>query len=124
ATMAVRGKNSEELIALLDKIFASRPRDEWMATLKNGGGFIYTIVNSLHDLPHDPPMLANDYVLPYDHPASGPIKVVGVPVRLSKAPGDPRGTAPEFGEHTEQVLIDLLGYSWEDIGRLKEQEVI
>ena len=122
--MAVRSKNSEELIGVLDKIFASKPRDEWMSILKNGGDFIYTIVNSLNDLPDDPQMLANNYVVPYAHPAWGPIKVVGVPVRLSKTPGDPRGTAPEFGEHTEQVLIDLLGYSWEDIGRLKEREVI
>ena len=124
ATMAVRGKNSEELIGILDKIFASKPRDEWMAILKKGGDFIYTIVNSINDLPDDPQMLANDYVVPYDHPAWGSIKVVGVPVRFSKTPGDPRGTAPEFGEHTEQVLLDLLGYSWEDIGALKEKEII
>jgi len=124
ATMAVRGKNSEELIAILDKIFAAKPREEWMSILKNGGDFIYTIVNSINDLPDDPQMLANNYVVPYAHPAWGPIKVVGVPVRFSKTPGDPKGVAPEFGEHTEQVLLDLLGYSWEDIGRLKEQEVI
>jgi crotonobetainyl-CoA:carnitine CoA-transferase CaiB-like acyl-CoA transferase len=124
ATMAVRGKNSEELISSLDKIFTSKPRDEWMSILKNGGDFIYTVVNSINGLPDDPQMLANDYVVPYDHPAWGPIKVVGVPVRLSKTPGDPKAPAPEFGEHTEQILLDLLGYSWEDIGKLKEQEVI
>jgi CoA:oxalate CoA-transferase len=49
---------------------------------------------------------------------------VGMPVHFSKTPGDPRAAAPEFGEHTEQVLIDMLGYSWEDIGKLKEEEVI
>ena len=124
AAMVVRGKNSEELIGILDKIFASKPRAEWMTILKNGGDFIYTIVNSINDLPDDPQMLTNNYVVPYDHPAWGPIKVVGVPVRFSKTPGDPKGVAPEFGEHTEQVLLDLLGYSWEDIGRLKEQEII
>jgi crotonobetainyl-CoA:carnitine CoA-transferase CaiB-like acyl-CoA transferase len=124
ATMVVRSKNSEELIAILDKTFAAKPRAEWMTSLKNGGDFIYTIVNSINDLPDDPQMLTNNYVVPYDHPAWGPIKVVGVPVRFSKTPGDPKGVAPEFGEHTEQVLLDLLGYSWEDIGRLKEQEII
>ncbi|MGH8918148.1 MAG: hypothetical protein ACRD0H_07395 [Actinomycetes bacterium] len=35
-----------------------------------------------------------------------------------------RRPAPEFGEHTEEVLIDLLGYSWEQIAALKEREVI
>jgi len=124
ATMAIRGKNSEELITVLDKIFASKPRDEWMSILKSGGDFIYTIVNSINDLPDDPQMLANDYIVPYDHPAWGPVKIVGVPVRLSKTPGDPRGIAPEFGEHTEQILVDMLGYSWEDVSQLKEKEII
>ncbi len=123
-TMNVRGKNSEALISVVDKVFASKPRDEWMAILKNGGDFIYTVVNTVNDLPDDPQMIANDYVVPYDHPVWGPIKVVGVPVRFSKTPGDPRAAAPEFGEHTEQILVDLLGYSWEDIARLKDQEVI
>jgi crotonobetainyl-CoA:carnitine CoA-transferase CaiB-like acyl-CoA transferase len=124
ATMPVRGKNSEALISVVDKIFAAKPRDEWMAILKNSGDFIYTVVNTVSDLPDDPQMMANNYVVPYDHPVWGPIKVVGVPVRFSETPGDPRAAAPEFGEHTEQILIDLLGYSWEDIARLKEQEVI
>src|SRR5207244_10984769 len=53
ATMAVRSKNSEELISILDKIFASKPRDEWMSILKNGGDFIdrkSTRLNSSHQI--------------------------------------------------------------------------
>ena len=124
ATMKERGKNSPALIRVLDERFAAKPRDEWMAILKEGGDFIYTVVNTVNDLPDDPQMIANDYVVPYEHPTWGPTKVVGVPVRFSKTPGDSRAAAPEFGEHTEQILIDMLGYSWEDIGRLKEEEVI
>lgn len=124
ATMKERGKNSTALIRVLDERFAAKSRDEWMATLKEGGDFIYTVVNTVNDLPDDPQMLENEYVVPYEHPAWGPTKVVGVPVRFSKTPGDPRAAAPEFGEHTEQILIDQLGYSWEDISRLKEEEVI
>ncbi len=124
ATMKVRGKNTEELITVLDAVFASKPRDEWMRILKAGGDFIYTLVNNINDLPEDPQMLANEYVVDYDHPAWGPIKVVGSPLILSKTSADPRGTAPEFGEHTEQILIDTLGYSWDDVVRLKEEQVI
>ena len=122
--MKVRGKNSEALISILDEIFASKPRDEWMRILKAGGDFIYTIVNSINDLPEDQQMLANDYVVDYDHPAWGAIKVVGHPVILSKTPANPKAPAPEFGEHTEQILVDTLGYSWEEVAKLKEQEVI
>src|SRR5207247_10452628 len=86
--------------------------------------FIYTVVNGIVDLPNDPQMIANEYIVDYDHPHWGKTKVVGVPARLSKTPGDPKAPAPEFGEHTELILTELLGYSWEDVARLKEAEVI
>ncbi len=54
----------------------------------------------------------------------GGAKVVGVPIILSKTPGEPRGRAPEFGEQTEIILTELLGYSWEDVARLHEARVI
>jgi crotonobetainyl-CoA:carnitine CoA-transferase CaiB-like acyl-CoA transferase len=122
--MKIRGKNCEELISILDRIFAAKPRDEWMPILKAGGDFIYTIVNSINDLSDDPQMVMNDYVVDYDHPAWGPIKVVGHPVILSKTPANPKAPAPEFGEHTEQILVDTLGYSWEEVAKLKEAEII
>jgi crotonobetainyl-CoA:carnitine CoA-transferase CaiB-like acyl-CoA transferase len=124
ANQRVRGKNAEELIARIDKIFASKPRDEWMRILKAGGDFIYTIVNSINDLPDDPQTLANDYIVNYDHPGWGPTQVAGSPIILSKTPANPKAPAPEFGEHTEQILIEMLGYSWEDVARMKEAEVI
>ncbi|TMA54849.1 MAG: CoA transferase [Deltaproteobacteria bacterium] len=54
----------------------------------------------------------------------GPTQVVGVPVLLSETPGSVRLPAPEFGQHTEEVLTEILGYSWEEIGHLREAEVI
>lgn len=123
-TMAKRAQNAKELIPILDQAFAAKPRDEWMKALKAGGDFIYTIVNNIGDLPKDEQMTANGYVVDYDHPRLGKTKIVGVPVRLSKTPGDPKAPAPEFGEHTEIILTELLGYSWEDVERLKEAEVI
>jgi crotonobetainyl-CoA:carnitine CoA-transferase CaiB-like acyl-CoA transferase len=119
-----RGTNHRELVKILDSVFMTKPRDEWMKILKHGGDFIYTIVNSISDLPTDEQVLANDYVVDYDHPTIGKTKVVGVPIILSKTPGDPRGRAPEFGEQTEIILTELLGYSWDDVARLHEARVI
>ena len=122
--IGVRGKNCKALVAIFDKVFATRPRDEWMKLLKAGGDFIYTVVNRVSDLPDDPQVLANDYVVDYEHPGLGEMKLVGLPVKLSETPGDPRGHAPELGEHTESVLTEMLGYSWDDVARLKESGVI
>jgi CoA:oxalate CoA-transferase len=124
ATMAKRAENAKELIPIFDQAFAAKPRDEWMTALKAGGDFIYTVVNNIADLTSDEQMIANEYVVDYDHPRVGKTTVVGVPVRLSKTPGDPKAPAPEFGEHTELILTDLLGYSWEEVGKLKDAEVI
>ena len=124
ATMGDRADNAKELIPILDAAFASRPRDAWMQALKEGGDFIYTVVNTIADLPTDEQMLANEYIVDYEHPRIGKTQLVGVPVRLSKTPGDPKGAAPEFGEHTEHILTELLDYSWEDVARLREEEVI
>ena len=123
-TMNKRAENAQTLIPLLDKVFVAKPRDHWMKAFKAGGDFIYTVVNSIDDLMRDEQMLTNEYIVDFDHPRIGKTKVVGFPLRLSETPADPRGAAPEFGEHTELLLTELLGYSWEEVAKLKEAEVI
>jgi CoA:oxalate CoA-transferase len=124
ATMGVRAGNCAALIEILDQVFASRPRAEWLDVLRKGGDFIFTIVNSLNDLPDDPQMIANDYIRDFDHPTHGPTKYVGIPVRLSETPGSIRAPAPEHGQHTELLLTELLGYGWDEVGALRERGVI
>ena len=125
AEVKIRGKNSAAVVAIFDEVFATRPRGEWMRVLKGSrGDFIYTIVNSVTDLPDDPQVRANDYVVDYDHPALGNLTLLGMPVKLSATPGEPRGHAPELGEHTELLLTEMLGYSWDDVARLRDANVI
>jgi crotonobetainyl-CoA:carnitine CoA-transferase CaiB-like acyl-CoA transferase len=124
ATMMPRMMNCGECITLLDQVFARRPRAEWMTRLAGGGDFIFSIVNAVDDLAEDPQVLANGYVTTFPHPTFGPTQVVGVPVRLSETPGSLRHPAPEFGQHTEEVLTDVLGYSWDDVARLRAADAI
>ena len=119
-----RKDNYKELIRILDETFATKTRDEWMPLLQKEG-VIWGIVNTLADLPNDPQVIANDYIVDFDHEILGKMKYVGLPIKLSETPAiSVRSRAPMLGEHTEEVLIDLLGYSWEDIARLKDMEVI
>jgi len=50
--------------------------------------------------------------------------MVGLPVRLSVTPGSVRAPAPEHGQHTEEILQDLLGYDWDRIAELREKKAI
>jgi crotonobetainyl-CoA:carnitine CoA-transferase CaiB-like acyl-CoA transferase len=124
ATLAARAANAGEAVDILDAIFATKPRREWIPILRAGGDFIFTVVNSVNDLPDDPQVQANQYVVDVEHPQFGTTQAVGVPLRFSATPGRVRATAPEHGQHTEEILTELLGYSWDDIASLKEREVI
>jgi crotonobetainyl-CoA:carnitine CoA-transferase CaiB-like acyl-CoA transferase len=122
--LKMRGKNHRELVAILDGVFITRPRTDWMKLLKEGGDFIYTIVNSINELPSDAQVLANNYIVDYEHEAFGKTQLVGLPVILSKTPGNPRARAPELGEHTETILTELLDYSWDDVAKLRDEGAI
>ena len=124
ADMQSRAQNAEACVAALDEAFATRPLTEWLEILRRGGDFIFTQVNSIDDLPDDPQVVANDYVVEFDHPQHGPTKMMGMPVRLSETPGSIRAPAPEFGQHTEEILSEVLDYSWERLGELRERKVI
>jgi crotonobetainyl-CoA:carnitine CoA-transferase CaiB-like acyl-CoA transferase len=124
ATMMDRMMNAGDCIAILDATFARRPRAAWLELLRKGGDFIVSVVNSVDQLPDDVQVQANRYVTTFDHATFGATRVVGIPIGLSETPGSLRRPAPEFGQHTEEILTEVLGYSWEDVARLKEHDVV
>ena len=69
-------------------------------------------------------MTANNYVVERQHAVLGPVKVVNIPVTLSETPGEINVEAPEFGQNTEEVLLEMGGYTWDEITALKEKGVI
>jgi len=121
-SIEARALNSKELVAIMDRVFATKPRDEWLQILKKEG-CICTPIQSPIEVANDPQALANDYFIYVDHPVWGRIKMVGFPWSFSETPASWRREAPEFGQHTEEILLEL-GYTWEDIAGLKERGVI
>ncbi|MBW2285190.1 MAG: CoA transferase [Deltaproteobacteria bacterium] len=72
---------------------------------------------------NDPQALANDFFTEVEHPSGRKIKYIASPAKFSKTPRSIRATAPEVGQHTEEVLLEI-GYSWEDLNELKEKGFI
>lgn len=121
--MDTREQNSKELIAILDKVFIQKTREEWLKILR-AEDLIVCSVNSFIEASSDPQTIANEYITDFIHPVLGKIKMLAPPVEMSKTPGSIRMQAPQYGQHTEEVLLEVGGYSWEEIGELKEAGVI
>ena len=115
-----RAENRDALYEILEEAFASRTLDEWKPRLE---GIPYAPLQTITEAIHDPQARANDFFVAYEHPTHGPIEGVASPIKLDKTPASVRRAAPEFGQHTEEVLLEV-GYDWEDIARFKELGVI
>jgi len=110
-----RGRNAAELAAVLDEVFATRPFEEWKQAL----GRIdapWAPVQAVEELLDDPQVLANDYLGEVALEDGTCYRLPRVPVQFDEQACDLR-RAPEHGEHTEAVLLEL-GYSWDDIAAL------
>ncbi|MEX1255272.1 MAG: CoA transferase [Dehalococcoidia bacterium] len=116
-----RMANLAELYAMLDEAFQKKTTEEWMTLLK-AADCICAPVASYEDILNDPQARANEYVVEVDHPTQGRIPVVGAPWRFSETPAEVAPAAPELGQHTEEVVLDL-GYTWEQIAELRERGV-
>ena len=111
-----------ELLALLDDLFASGTREDWVAKLR-GADIVSAPINTLLEASNDPDVLANGYVAEIDYPKHGKrLKVHGTPWQFSETPAE-LGIAPELGEHNDAVLGEL-GYSAQQIGDLRKRKVI
>lgn len=119
-----RSQHRMEFIQILDKKFAEKTSAEWLSIFeKNGATFAYSPINRWKDLVSDPQVMENQYMVDYDHPTIGPVKLPGFPVLFSETPAKVERQAPEHGEHTEEILLEN-GLSWEDIAQLKERGII
>jgi crotonobetainyl-CoA:carnitine CoA-transferase CaiB-like acyl-CoA transferase len=115
--------NREKLISLLAGIFPTRSLDEWLERFDNFG-LVAGPVNTFAELVSDPQVWDNQYIVRVEHPNFEEVAMVGFPVQFDRTPGNVRSIGPELGQHTEEILVENLGYSWDEVTRLKDQKVI
>ncbi len=121
-TAEKRKEASAELAEMLRAFFAERPRAEWAALL-NTSECIWAPVQSPAEIPQDPQVIENGYIVSVDRPGEGPFRLASSPVQFGNAPVEVRHPAPELGAQTEEVLLEL-GYTWEEIAAKKEAGAI
>ena len=115
------GKRTK-LLALLDDLFATGTRADWVEKLR-AADIVSAPINTLLEASNDPDVLANGYVTEIDYPKYGKrLKVHGTPWQFSETPAKP-GIAPGLGEHNDAVLGGL-GYSAAAIADLRMRRII
>jgi crotonobetainyl-CoA:carnitine CoA-transferase CaiB-like acyl-CoA transferase len=113
-----RAANRTELIALLDRSFAARPRDHWERLFREKGVW-FSVVNRVSDLPTDPQVVSNEYLMELDNG----LKTVSSPFQLEKTPAPLKKGAPQFSQHTDEILQEVCGYTMDEILAFKAEGV-
>jgi crotonobetainyl-CoA:carnitine CoA-transferase CaiB-like acyl-CoA transferase len=114
--------NHVDLLHILEEVFASKNLAEWKPLL-DASGVPWSPLQTLPEVVADPQARANEFFTAFQHPVHGPVEVVANPVKLDRKPHRVRMPAPEFSQHTEEVLLEM-GYSWEEIERFKQLGII
>jgi formyl-CoA transferase/CoA:oxalate CoA-transferase len=123
ATNQARVENRVALGEVLRPLFASRTVADWMVLCDQAGVPSGPILDVGQALNH-PQVLARGMVTTVEHPTAGPLKVTGVPVRLSETPGAVRTPPPRLGEQTNAALGELLGLDGAALESLRKSGVI
>jgi crotonobetainyl-CoA:carnitine CoA-transferase CaiB-like acyl-CoA transferase len=119
ADAAARFENRKACVAELDKAFSSRTLEEWRAAFDGFGG-VWAPTISFTEL-HDHAQIEPNGYLPTVTGHNGKdFRLVGVPVQFDEQPCSPQGPAPETGQDTELVLVEM-GIDWDEISAYRER---
>jgi crotonobetainyl-CoA:carnitine CoA-transferase CaiB-like acyl-CoA transferase len=123
ATNPQRVKNRGVLVPLLAEMVKERGRDEWIALLEEKGVPCGPI-NNLDEVFANEQVKARGIEIALPHPTAGEVKLVRSPMRMSATPATSNKSPPLLGQHTEEVLAEILGKSGAEIAALKEKKVL
>jgi crotonobetainyl-CoA:carnitine CoA-transferase CaiB-like acyl-CoA transferase len=115
-------KRQTECRRELEALFRTRTRDAWWDLLSPANVCVGKL-NDMSEIFEDPQLKARGMVTTVDHPELGPVRQLGVAIKLSETPGAARGFAPWKGQHSDEVLGEL-GFGNEAIARLRAADVI
>jgi CoA:oxalate CoA-transferase len=122
-TNPLRCDHRTEMNAILEVEMAKKTAREWCNIFEKER-IPYSPINNLQQICEDAHIAHRQMLVEVDQPIVGKMKICASPLKLSETPGEVYAPAPMLGEHSEQVLRDLLAYSAEKIAQLKAEGII
>jgi formyl-CoA transferase len=119
----MRNENRTVLIELLSELFMQRTIADWLEICEEVG-IPAARINNMDQVFRDPQVKARGMRLEVDHPTAGKIPLVGSPLNIPTSPTQVRYPPPLLGEHTEEILQDLLSFDKDQITELRDEGVI
>ncbi|SDY76541.1 CoA:oxalate CoA-transferase [Proteiniborus ethanoligenes] len=123
ATNPLRNENYDQLRPLIAEPMKEKTTEEWLEILDKAG-VPNGPINTIDKVLQDPQVIAREMIVEVEHPVAGNLKMPGVPIKLSDTPGSVRTPAPLLGQHTEEILKELLGYDDEKIQSLRDEKAL
>ncbi len=127
ATNRDRVKNRDKLVPILEVVMKLRTKTDWLAALE-AAQVPCGAINHLGEVFADPQIEARQMVTHWPHPLNADVPMVSSPIKLSatpvREPGRQGLPPPMLGQHTEEVLSGLLGYTGAQLAAFKASGVI
>jgi len=120
---ADRTAHHPELEAILARLFATRPRDHWLALLGDAAVPCAPIAN-VEEVTRNPHLRERAMLLRADHPGYSDLVVPGTPFKTAGSSAAPDTRSPALGEHTDEVLTRVLGYDSSRLSELRRRSII
>jgi crotonobetainyl-CoA:carnitine CoA-transferase CaiB-like acyl-CoA transferase len=115
-------KEQEEMKRIIASVIRKRTLSDWMNVFAGKDACVSPVL-TVAEMVRDPQVIHRQMIVDTEHPAFGTVRLPGIPIKMSEAAGSIRAFAPSLGEHNREYLMEL-GYSEEEIDRLKKENII
>lgn len=122
-TNPLRNQNYEVLRDLIAEPLKYKTTKEWQDILDDIG-VPNGPINTIDKVLEDPQVIAREMIVEVEHPKAGKLKVPGIPIKMSDTPGEIRTPSPLLGQHTYEILNEMLGYDKDTVDRLVSEKIV